>query len=128
MVRIVVVNARSAMLTGASGSHGGVGGVKRLTIRAGYVNRPVGRSVEISVADTGPGIPADILPHIFDPIFSTKRSMATEKGDSETTGRGGTGLGLTICRQLVEAAQGRIWVVSQPGNGAAFFLEIPAIS
>src|SRR6185295_8744487 len=75
----LIVNARSAMLTAAHGSHDGVGGIKRLTIRASQVQlSSTGRSagsdvrwVEISVTDTGPGIPTEVVPRIFDPFFST---------------------------------------------------------
>src|SRR6185295_1842448 len=78
----LIVNARSAMLTAANGSHGGAGGIKRLTIRAARVRTAAptrlgsDQSVEISVTDTGPGIPADVVPHIFEPFFSTKRRTA----------------------------------------------------
>ena len=65
--------------------------------------------VEICVSDTGPGIPADKIPHIFEPFFTTKHS--------------GTGLGLYITKQLVERNRGKISVVSELGQGTTFLLE-----
>jgi signal transduction histidine kinase/ligand-binding sensor domain-containing protein/ActR/RegA family two-component response regulator len=64
------------------------------------------------VEDTGIGIPVEKQAHIFE---------AFAQVDGSTTRRfGGTGLGLTICRQLVEMMGGRIWIVSSPGQGSAF--------
>ena len=71
-----------------------------------------GRRVRFSVIDSGIGIPANKLDHIFE---------AFAQQDSSTTRRyGGTGLGLTISARLVEMMEGRIWVESQPGKGSAF--------
>lgn len=62
-------------------------------------------------ADTGPGIPEEILPRIFDPFFSTRRD--------------GTGLGLTIVQSIVHALGGFVEVDSRPGEGARFRLLVP---
>ena len=68
--------------------------------------------LHISVSDTGIGIPADKLDQIFRPF---------EQAESSTTRRfGGTGLGLTISRQLVEMMHGRIWIDSEVGRGSTF--------
>ena len=64
------------------------------------------------------GIPADKLPRIFDPFYSTK------DGPDET-GKGGTGLGLSSCRSIVEAHHGRIRVESTVGKGTAFTILLP---
>lgn len=69
--------------------------------------------VELQVADTGPGIPADIQEKIFDPFFTTK---------PEGTG---TGLGLSICYGIVHDHGGRIGVQSVPGHGATFTISLP---
>jgi len=68
--------------------------------------------VHVSVRDNGPGIEPQDLSRLFTPFFTTKA--------------GGMGLGLSICERLVEAAGGRIEVVSVPGSGACFTVHLPA--
>jgi CheY-like chemotaxis protein/anti-sigma regulatory factor (Ser/Thr protein kinase) len=70
--------------------------------------------VRVAVADTGPGIPADVLPRIFEPFFSTK-----------AVGQG-TGLGLSICYSIVQSHGGRLTADSRPGLGATFIVDLPA--
>lgn len=72
---------------------------------------------EVSVADTGPGIPDDVLPHIFEPFFSTKtgRRMPGE----------GMGMGLALTRSIMDSFGGSISVQTKPGQGATFFLRFP---
>jgi two-component system sensor histidine kinase AtoS len=67
--------------------------------------------VVLSVRDDGAGIPADLVPRIFDPHFSTRST--------------GTGLGLAIVRRLVESWGGSVDVDSRPGNGTTFSVHIP---
>ena len=84
----------------------------RHTLPGGSVVVAASREVDeitVAVADTGPGIPADALPHVFDRMYRVDPSR-----DRAT---GGSGLGLTIARQLVEAHGGRIWVESEVGVG-----------
>ena len=66
--------------------------------------------VELSVRDSGSGIPQDKLPHIFDAFYTTK------SGPDES-GKGGTGLGLAACKEIIDAHQGRIRVESSLGAG-----------
>jgi len=74
-------------------------------------------NLRITVSDTGVGIPADKLDKVFD-SFS--------QADASTTRRyGGTGLGLTISKRLVELMGGRMWVESELGQGTSFIMEIP---
>ncbi|MEO8069790.1 MAG: hybrid sensor histidine kinase/response regulator, partial [Acidobacteriota bacterium] len=74
--------------------------------------------VEITVSDTGIGIPSDFLPHVFD------RFRQADAGISRT--RGGLGLGLAIARHLVELQGGRMFAASDgPGTGATFRIELP---
>ena len=76
-----------------------------------------GSDVGITVSDSGPGIPSEALPRVFDRFF---------RQDSARTRRSsGAGLGLAICRQIVEAHRGRIWVQSEVGMGSAFSLALP---
>lgn len=74
----------------------------------------------LAVRDHGPGIPAAFRERIF--------SRFAQADGSDTRAKGGTGLGLAITRQIVERHQGRIWFESEPGNGAAFFVELPPMS
>ena len=76
-----------------------------------------GESLLFAVADTGIGIPADQVEHIFEEF---RQADATVSRDF-----GGTGLGLSISRKLVELHGGRIWVESEEGKGSTFFFSIP---
>ncbi|MDP2627274.1 MAG: ATP-binding protein [Candidatus Rokubacteria bacterium] len=71
-------------------------------------------SVCIEVADSGPGIPREIQQRIFEPFFTTKPAGH------------GTGLGLSLCRGIVESHEGSIRLESEPGRGATFTIELPA--
>jgi len=76
-----------------------------------------GRMAEITVADTGPGIPPADQPHLFDRFYRV---------DSADLRRlGGAGLGLSIARSLVELLKGRIWVQSEAGRGSRFTFTVP---
>lgn len=90
----------------------------RLTPSCGKVMvaaQPAPGYVEFAVRDTGPGIPADQLPHLFDRFWQGARAR-----------RGGAGLGLAIVKGIVEAHGGRIFAESTPGEGATFRFWIPA--
>jgi len=76
-------------------------------------------NVLVSVKDQGIGIPPEHLEHVFERFFRVDGKMARETG--------GSGLGLPICRGLVEAHGGRIWVESQVNVGSTFFFSIPII-
>ena len=73
--------------------------------------------VRVLVADTGSGIPADALSRVFDRLYRVDPSRGRETG--------GTGLGLTIARQLVEAHGGIIWAESEEGAGSRFGFDLP---
>jgi signal transduction histidine kinase len=73
--------------------------------------------IRFSVRDTGPGIPAESLPHIFDPFW---QGWASRKE--------GAGLGLAIVKGLVEAHDGHVWVESKPGVGSTFFFTLPIVA
>jgi signal transduction histidine kinase len=72
----------------------------------------------VTVADTGPGIPAEHQTRIFDQFHQVD--------SSNTKAKGGTGLGLAIAKQIVEMHGGRIWVEPMLGKGSTFQMEIPA--
>jgi signal transduction histidine kinase/CheY-like chemotaxis protein len=73
--------------------------------------------VIVSVSDTGPGIPADELPHLFEEFYQVDRSLHRKHG--------GAGLGLAICKRFVEAHDGRVWVESEEGVGSTFSFALP---
>jgi two-component system sensor histidine kinase HydH len=93
----LLANAAQASATGAE-----------LTLEASRA----GSSVEIAVADRGPGVPAEIRSRVFEPFFTTRPR--------------GTGLGLAIARQIVEAHGGTIEVGDRAGGGARFAVRLPA--
>jgi two-component system NtrC family sensor kinase len=74
---------------------------------------PEQKRVHLKVADTGPGIPPQYQARIFEPFFTTKPTGV------------GTGLGLSVCRGIIEGHGGTISVVSTPGQGAEFCIELP---
>ena len=77
--------------------------------------------VQISVRDTGIGIPPEHLSHIFDRFYRVDKSRSRQSG-------GGSGIGLTIARVLVEAHGGRIWVESAgEGQGSTFTFTLPIV-
>ena len=79
-----------------------------------------GHHCQISVQDTGRGIPADKLESIFE------RFQQVDASDSRT--KGGTGLGLAICRHIVERHKGKIWVESVLGEGSTFLVSLPLLN
>lgn len=88
-----------------------------ITVSAKYS----GEALEISVADTGCGIPKDMLAHIMDPFVQVQDpSHAADRA-------GGTGLGLTICRRLVDVMGGEFTIESEEGKGSTFTAFIPGV-
>ncbi len=85
-----------------------------LSFSAELIDTPHGELIELRVADTGPGIPKELLERLFDPFFTTKKE--------------GTGLGLAISRRIVAAHQGSIAVESYPDAGTVFILRVPALN
>ncbi len=96
-----------------------VGNAMKFTPTGGAITlsaASVGADVEFAVKDTGPGIPADKLDAVFEKFKQLDRDAAK---------RAGYGLGLSICRKIVELHGGRIWVESKPGDGSRFAFTIP---
>ncbi len=79
-----------------------------------------GNVVQVYIKDTGNGIAADDIPHLFEKFYRVD--------NSDTRAIGGTGLGLYICRKIVEMYNGRIWVESQPAKGSTFYINLPRLS
>jgi signal transduction histidine kinase len=77
------------------------------------------KTVTVRVQDTGPGIAAEDIPHLFQKFYRVDSSA--------TRTVGGTGLGLYLCRTLVELFNGRIWVESEVGKGSSFNFMLPRI-
>ncbi len=101
----LLVNARQAMAGGG-----------RLILRLSHDD--ASGLVDLMVRDTGCGMTPDVMRRIFEPRFSTK------SGPDET-GKGGTGLGLSACKEIVDAHRGRIRVESAPGKGTAITIRLP---
>ena len=102
----LIINARQAMPRGG-------------TVRVRVFVEATGRLAELSVADTGVGIAPSDLRRIFEPFFTTKTGP-------DALGLGGTGLGLAVCRDIVEAHHGRLRAESRVGQGTTFTLRLPA--
>jgi PAS domain S-box-containing protein len=76
--------------------------------------------ITLSISDTGIGIPPEDIPHLFQKFYRVD--------NSDTREIGGTGLGLYLCRRLIEQMEGRIWVESEYHKGSTFFIELPRLS
>ena len=103
VVTNLIANAQQAMHNGSPR--------RRLTITTRVEASSGG--VILMVADTGPGIPAELQARIFEPFFTTKPPGQ------------GTGLGLSLCQGIIDSHGGTMRVESQPGRGAAFIVELP---
>jgi signal transduction histidine kinase len=100
----LIINARQAMSRG---------GRLRIDVRE---NRAT-QMAEVRIADTGSGIAPEQLRLIFEPFYTTKQP--------DENGHGGTGLGLSVCRQIIEQHHGRIRVESVVGKGSTFTVKLP---
>ena len=95
-----------------------IGNAVKFTPEGGRIRltaEPLDQSVRFSVSDSGPGIKAEHIGHIFEPYWQAARTATL-----------GTGLGLPIAKGIVEAHGGRIWVESEPGLGTTFHFTLPA--
>jgi signal transduction histidine kinase len=94
-----------------------IGNATKFTPKGGRITIAAAKqlgAVLFSVADTGDGIPPESLPHVFDRFWQAKRAE-----------RRGAGLGLPICKGIVEGYGGRLWVESTLGRGSTFYFTIP---
>ena len=90
-------------------------GVRARSLRSGAHPERAGRAM-LRVSNSGPGIPAEELPHIWDRLFRGDRSRAER----------GLGLGLSLVKAIVEAHGGSVSVTSEPGKGSTFLASFPA--
>jgi len=114
VIRNIVLNAREAM------PEGGRVSVSAQNVELNeptYPSLPPGPYIKMRFTDQGEGIPEDILPKIFDPYFSTK-----QRGNQK-----GMGLGLTICRSIIQKHGGTISLDSQWGRGTTLDIYLPAL-
>ena len=79
--------------------------------------RRAGPEILICITDQGIGIPEEDLPRVFEPMFRSRQR--------QLPGAGGAGLGLSICKGLLEAHGGRIWIESEEGKGTKCFFTLP---
>ncbi|HQE92288.1 MAG TPA: ATP-binding protein [Anaerolineae bacterium] len=114
VVMNLAVNARDAMPNGGA-LHFHLTRLHVDTANAALLGLDVGEWIQLTVTDTGNGIPPDVLPHIFEPFFTTK-----EPGQ-------GTGLGLSQVYGIIGMHGGQIHVDSRPGKGTTFSLHLPAL-
>jgi signal transduction histidine kinase len=89
----------------------------KYTPAGGSVEVRVERGAQVTVRDTGIGIPAEHLPHVFDRFYRVDKAR--------TRAEGGTGLGLSIARSIVAAHGGRIELNSAPGEGTTVRVVLP---
>jgi signal transduction histidine kinase len=101
----LIINARQAMPKGGA-------------LVVGVRTNAAAQMVEISVKDSGSGIEPDKLGKIFEPFYTTKDGP-------DQSGQGGSGLGLSICREIIERHHGRIRVESLVGKGSIFTIKLP---
>jgi len=74
-------------------------------------------TIELCVADNGPGIPEDARERIFERFYRLDKARSREQG--------GTGLGLSIVKHIIQCHGGKVWVESEPGKGSRFFFSLP---
>jgi len=96
------------IVNGMDAINGASAGDRRVSVTAAF-DEP--NTIEITVNDSGPGIPDDQLTHIFDPFFTTKPD--------------GMGMGLAISRTIIEAHNGHLWAENQTQGGASFRFTLP---
>ena len=98
-----------------------IGNAVKFTPEGGQVRvsaKPLERGVEVSVSDSGPGIPKENLTTIFE-----KFRQGTSKGPAEMKG---TGLGLALAKRIITSHGGKIWAESESGQGSTFIFVLPA--
>jgi len=106
--RVLLAQALLNLLRNGIDAMNGVSDPRRIVTVA---VTPSDGMIRIAIGDRGEGVPANVLPHLFEPFFTTK----TE----------GMGMGLNICRSVVEAHRGRLWYEPNPAGGSIFHIDLP---
>lgn len=142
VVMNLVSNALRAIVAGNAASAGGSGWGpppdtrsrrgRQISIQArrstwNTVERGAVDAVCLIVQDNGPGIPRAILERLFEPLAAQRRRAKGDVANERREGVG-SGLGLSICKRLIEAAGGGIEAISAAGEGARFIVWIPAVA
>jgi len=107
-IREVVINLVDNAIKNTAAGRG------KIEVIASYKSR----ELEVSVKDNGVGIPEDAVPHLFTKFFRVSEMKSTTRG---------TGLGLYICKSIIDAHGGHIWVESEIGNGSTFSFRLPLV-
>jgi len=105
LIEQVVVN----LIRNACDALSDASGVRRISVHARLVEG--GESVEVAVQDNGPGLAPGDVEQVFSPFYSTKSD--------------GMGMGLAICRSVIELHYGRLWAQAANGGGALFAFSLP---
>jgi PAS domain S-box-containing protein len=103
---------RQAILNVALNAVQSIEGPGTLRIRISSIHVADAAHARVEITDSGPGIPAEHLPRVFEPFFTTRPK--------------GTGLGLAVVKRIVEGHRGRVSVTSEPGTATAFVIDLPA--
>jgi len=91
----------------------------RIDIEGGVITENNKEYVQVSVSDTGSGIPEDQVEKVFEKFHQVD--------SPETKKKAGTGLGLSICREIMKHHGGRIWAESELGKGSTFYFTLPVV-
>ena len=103
---------RQAVINIALNAVQGIAGNGEIRVRISSVERDGGTHARVEISDSGPGIPPDVLPRVFEPFFTTRPK--------------GTGLGLAVVKGIMDGHRGRVSVSSEPGSPTTFAIEFPA--
>lgn len=103
---------RQAIVNIALNAVQSIDGAGKLRIKISHVRLHDGAHARVEISDSGPGIPAEVLPRVFEPFFTTRPT--------------GTGLGLAVVKRIVEGHRGHVSVSSTPGAATAFVIDLPA--
>ena len=108
------------------------GGVRQVSVSTGSHQNGSDMTGWVRISDTGPGIPAEHLPHLFDRFYRvdkarTRQSSEPNSNDEDENEPGGSGLGLSIVQWIANAHHGQVKVESNLGSGTTFEVDLPLL-